>query len=136
VLLASATAFAAEGVEAVDQAWRKAVLANDLEAIVACYAKDAVLWLPDAPAAKGHEAIRKCYADMLSANTFTDATLTNTRYELAGGTAIGWGEFTLKMSPKGGGDPVVMSGRFSAVAKKEGGKWVYVFDHASAGAKQ
>ena len=70
---------------------------------------------------------------MLSANTITEATLTKTHYEVAGDTAVGWGEFT-KMSPRAGGDPVAMSGRFSAVAKKEAGKWLYVLDHASGDA--
>jgi uncharacterized protein (TIGR02246 family) len=134
LLIASNVVFGADGTEAVDQAWRKAVVANDLDAIVACYAKDAVLWLPNAPAAKGQDAIRKCYADMLGANKVTDATLTNTHYEVAGSTAVGWGEFSVKMSPKAGGDPVTMSGRFSVVAKKEAGKWVYVLDHASSDA--
>ena len=57
VTLASSAVFGANGVEAIDQAWRKAILANDLDAIVACYAKDAVLWLQDAAAAKEQDAI-------------------------------------------------------------------------------
>jgi hypothetical protein len=37
----------------------------------------------------------------------------------------------LALQPRQGGSPVVLKGRFVAVAKKIGGKWLYVADHAS-----
>ena len=128
---AAATA-APDGAQAVDEAWRKAIIANDLNAIMAVYAEDAVMWLPDAPEAKGQEAIRKSYADLLAANTVTGATLANTHYQTSGNLSVGWGDFTLTLSPKAEGNPVTLAGRFSVIARKEGGKWVYVVDHASA----
>ena len=123
---------ASDGAQAVDEAWRKAITANDLNAVIAIYAEDAVMWLPDAPEAKGREAIRKSYADLLAANTVTGATLTNTHYQTSGNLSVGWGNFTLTLSPKAGGNSVTLSGRFSVIARKEGGTWVYVVDHASA----
>ena len=131
VSLATATA-APNGAQGVDEAWRKAITANDLNAIIAVYAEDAVMWLPDAPEAKGREDIRKSYAGLLAANTVTGATLANTHYETSGNLSVGWGNFTLTLSPKAGGNSVTVSGRFSVIAKKEGGTWVYVVDHASA----
>ncbi len=128
-----ATAWAAPaGAQAVDEAWRKAITANDLDGIMAVYAADAVMWLPDAPEAKGREAIRKSYAALLAANTVTGATFANTHYQTSGDLSVGWGDFTLSLSPKAGGNPVTMSGRFSVIARNENGKWVYVGDHASA----
>ncbi|PYI90521.1 MAG: hypothetical protein DMF03_04785 [Verrucomicrobia bacterium] len=132
LLSISSVVFAAEGIERLDEAWRKAITSNDLNAVVACYAKDAVLWTPDAVPAKGEEAIRKSYSDLLAANTVTNASLTNTHYQMCGDLSIGWGEFTLSLSPKSGANPTILSGRFTVVAKKEGGKWVYIVDHASA----
>ena len=129
--LATATA-APNGAQAVDEAWRKAITANDLNAIIAVYAEDAVMWLPDAPEAKGREAIRKSYAGLLDANTVTAASLANTHYQTSGNLSVGWGNFTLTLSPKAGGNPVTLSGRFSVIAREEGGTWVYVVDHASA----
>lgn len=120
------------GAQAVDEAWRKAITANDLNAVMLCYSKDAVMWLPDAPEAKGIEAIRKSYADLLGANTVTGAAFANTHYQTSGELSVGWGDFTLNLTPKGGGSPVSLSGRFSVIARKEGGKWTYVVDHASA----
>ena len=131
VSMAIATA-APDGAQAVDEAWRKAIIANDLNGIIAAYAEDAVMWLPDAPEAKGREDIRKSYAGLLAANTVTGATLANTHYETSGNLSVGWGNFTLTLSPKAGGNSVTLSGRFSVIARKAGGTWVYVVDHASA----
>ena len=74
--------------------WRKAITANNLDAVMAVYAEDAVMWLPDAPEAKGREAIRKSYEALLAANTVTGATLANTHYQTSGDLSVGWGDFT------------------------------------------
>ena len=129
---AAAATKAPSGAQAVDEAWRKAITANDLNAVMLCYSKDAVMWLPGAPEAKGTEAIRKSWADFLATNTVTGATFANTHYQTSGNLSVGWGDFTLNLSPKAGGSPVSLSGRFSVIARKEGGKWTYVVDHASA----
>jgi len=131
ISFATATA-APAGAQGVDEAWRKAITANDLDAIMTLYSKDAVMWLPDAPEARGREAIRKAYADLLAANTVTAASLANTHYQISGDLSVGWGDFNLVLAPKAGGNPVSLSGRFSVIARKEDSKWVYVVDHASA----
>ncbi len=136
-LISFATAAAAaapvpNGAQVVDEAWRKAITTNDLDGIMAVYSENAVMWLPDAPEAKGREAIRKSYVDLLAANTVTAATFANTHYETSGDHSVGWGDFTLTLAPKSGGNPVTLSGRFSVIARKEAGTWVYVVDHASA----
>ena len=118
--------------QAVDEGWRKAITANDLNALMALYAEDAVMWLPDAPEAKGRIAIRDSYAGLLAANKVTGATFTNTHYQTSGNLSVGWGDFTLALAPKAGGNSVSLSGRFSVIAREENGKWVYVVDHASA----
>ena len=131
ISFATATA-APAGAQGVDEAWRKAITANDVNAIVTLYSQDAVMWLPDAPEAKGREAIRKSCADLLAANTVTAASLANTHYQISGDLSVGWGDFNLVLAPKAGGNPVSLSGRFSVIARKEDSKWVYVVDHASA----
>ncbi len=108
------------------------MVANDVDAVMSNYSKDAVMWLPDAPEAMGREAIRNSYVGLLNANIVTGATFANTHYKTSGNLSVGWGDFTLTLSPKAGGSPVTLSGRFSVIAKKENRKWVYVVDHASA----
>ncbi|HEY8132196.1 MAG TPA: SgcJ/EcaC family oxidoreductase [Thermoanaerobaculia bacterium] len=120
------------GAKSLDAAWMKAVKANDLEAVMACYASDAVAWLPGSPEASGKEAIRAAYQGLFNANTVQDATLTDAHYKTTGTLSTGWGHFTLTLAPKSGGAAVTMKGRFTEVAERRRGRWVYIADHASA----
>ena len=115
-----------------DAAWMKAMKANDLSAVVALYAPDAVMWFPEAPEARGTEAIRKTYAGYFDAYTVADVALTNVTHQTSGDLDANWGNYVFDLRPKKGGDPVVLKGRFVAVMKKIGGKWLLVADHASA----
>ncbi len=130
---ALATDSAETGAAAVDARWAAAAKANDLEAIVACYAPDAVMWLPDAAEARGEKAIREFYKGLLSGNTVKDVVFSNTHYDSARELATGWGDVSLTFQPKtGGGPPMVMKGRFTVIAKRHEGQWVYTVDHASS----
>jgi uncharacterized protein (TIGR02246 family) len=120
---------AEHGAQIVDQAWVKAMKANDLEATLALYAPEAVAYFPDADF-KGKEAIRKSWTDFLATFTVKDATSEAT-YDTTGDTSLGWGFWSLTVVPKGGGEPIPMKGRATVVVKKIGGKWLYVVDHAS-----
>jgi uncharacterized protein (TIGR02246 family) len=117
--------------ESVDQAWKKAIVAGDVNGLVACYATDAIGWFPDTAPAKGRDAIRQVFAGMLKDSTIS-VELTNSHYQTCGtDMAVGWGEFTITFTPKAGGTPTSGTGRFTELLKKEGGKWVYAVDHAS-----
>jgi uncharacterized protein (TIGR02246 family) len=133
-VLVSCSCFAAaqeEGAQSVDQAWKKAILAGDVDALIACYATDAVGWFSDFAPAKGKEAIRQVYITFFQANIVKDVTFTNTHYHLCGDMAVGWGEYTFITTNKAGDNKMTSTGRFTEVAKKENGKWVYAVDHAS-----
>jgi uncharacterized protein (TIGR02246 family) len=116
----------------VDEAWIQAVKAGNVDAVVALYAPDAVLYPPDAMEARGTAAIRASYADMLGAMTINEATIGLASTRRRATCPVGFGKATLTMTPKGGGSPQTMSVRVTAVARKIGGKWLYVVDHASA----
>jgi len=132
LLLAPFSATAADaGAAALDAAWTKAFKANDVEGLVACYAPDAVLGLPDMPQARGTEAIRATYKALLGANTAVDGSLINTAYQNSGDVSAGYGNYVLTLQPKSGGAQIVLKGRFIDVAKKVNGKWAYVADLAS-----
>jgi uncharacterized protein (TIGR02246 family) len=120
------------GAQIVDAAWIAAVKANDIDAVMKCYASDAVMWLPNAPTARGAKEIRAAYEGLFSANTVRDATLSDVTYRTVGKASVAWGKFSLTLAPKAGGDSVVMTGRFTEVAERRAGRWVYVVDHASA----
>ena len=131
VLGLASVAFAADGPEALDAAWVKAMKAQDANAVAALYASNAVLWLPNASEARGAKAIHDEYAGLLGTYTVSDVSLTDTQYETMGNTGIAWGHFMMALQPKAGGAPTIMGGRYSSVAKKVGGQWHYVVDHAS-----
>ena len=129
--VAAAGPSAQNGAAEEEAAWIKAMKANDLAAVVACYAPDAVLWAPGEREADGTDAIRSTFDGMLRANTVKDAAVSDAHYRLSGNVAAGWGRFTLTLSPKAGGADVVLHGRFTEVVEKRNGKWLYVVDHAS-----
>jgi ketosteroid isomerase-like protein len=107
------------------------VKAGNVDAVVALYAPDAVLYPPDALEARGTAAIRASYESMLSAVVVNEASI-DSQYQTSGDMSVGFGKATLTMTPKAGGSPQIMSVRVTAVARKIGGKWLYVVDHASA----
>jgi uncharacterized protein (TIGR02246 family) len=128
----AAAARAQDTPQAADAAWMKAMKANDLAAVVALYAPDAVMWFPEAPEARGSEAVRKTYMSYFDAYTVADVALTNVTHQTSGDLDANWGNYMFDLRPKKGGDPVVLKGRFVAVMKKIGGRWLLVADHASA----
>jgi uncharacterized protein (TIGR02246 family) len=131
--LFSTPLFAADsGAQALDNAFVKGVKAGDIEAVVGLYASDATLYPPGEMAAKGRDAIRTVWGAFLSANTVTECRLYETGYRTSGDTSIGWGRFSMTFQPKAGGAPATLEGRFSDVAVKKAGKWLYILDHASA----
>jgi uncharacterized protein (TIGR02246 family) len=132
IALAAASAAAAEGGLAdLDRAWTRALLADDAAAVGALYATDAVMYPPDGMELKGKEAIQKSYEKLLAGMKIHEVKFMPAKYETRGDTSIGWGRWEIKMTPKGGGDPLLVEGRYTAVAKKIDGKWLYVADHAS-----
>jgi uncharacterized protein (TIGR02246 family) len=116
----------------VDAAWLKGMKANDVDAVMKCYAPDAIAALPGAPLARGAKAIRSTYEGLLSANTVTDASISEVGHRQTRNFATGWGTFSLTLTPKAGGSPTTMTGRYTVVVERRGGKWAYVVDHASA----
>ena len=132
MLLVGFASAAEDGPAAVDQAWMKAMLAQDASAVAALYAQDAVMYPPDAMEVRGREAIRKEYETLLQSFRVQEANVTQTHYETHGNTGMGWGRFTLTLVPKTGGQPTTMEGRFTEVSRKIAGKWYYAVDHASA----
>lgn len=131
IALLAAPAFA-QGVKTLDEAWVKAVKAGDLGALAALYAPDAVLYPPDEMMAKGPDGIRASFEKFLGANTVTDMQLTYDNSGTTGNLSWASGQFKMTMTPKAGGAAQTFEGRFTSIATRKAGKWLYVVDHASA----
>jgi uncharacterized protein (TIGR02246 family) len=122
----------AQGVKTLDEAWVKGVKAGDAEAVTKLYAPDAVTYMPDEMRAKGTAEIRESFRKFLEANTVREATLTYDYTTTSGNLSIAAGTFSMMVEPKAGGAAQTWEGRFTSVAARKGGKWMYVVDHASA----
>ena len=137
VALTAGAALAADaapkhGLETVDAAWVKAMLANDAAACAALYADDAVFVLPGMGAIKGKKAIADAYAGWLKEVKVTEAAVMDTHYRSAGHVSAGWGAFKVTTVPKAGGAPTTEIGTWCAVAaQQKDGSWKYVADHAA-----
>ncbi len=121
----------AQGAKDLDDAWVKAAKAGDVEGLVKLYAPDAVTYMPDEMKAKGPAEIRESFKKFLGANTVREMTLTYDYSTTSGNLAVASGHFSMTVEPKAGGAAQTMEGRFSSVAIRKGGKWMYVIDHAS-----
>lgn len=119
------------GAQQVDEAMARAFKANDVNAIVALYAPDAVLYPPGAMEQRGQPAIRAGFTEFLARFQITDFAVVGASYATAGDVSAGWGRFVLSATPKAGGAPLRWEGRFSNVARRIKGTWLYVSDHAS-----
>ncbi len=122
---------AKSGASIVDAAWLKAMQAGDAAAATTCYAPNAVLWIPGAPISIGTKAIKAGYDGYFSAYTVKEASIKEMGSKSVGANSTSWGTFTITAIPKAGGNPVVEVGRYTEVAQRIGGKWVYTVDHAS-----
>jgi uncharacterized protein (TIGR02246 family) len=129
--LISSPAFAAHHGDSVQDCWKPAFEAADADAVAACYAEDAVLWLPGAPKMQGREAIRAGYADFFGQFSIKSMTLKEAGSVAGGEHVTAWGSFELVMVSKEDGKEITQVGRYTDVSRKVDGHWVYVMDHAS-----
>jgi uncharacterized protein (TIGR02246 family) len=121
----------AQGIKDLDSAWVKAAKAGDIEALVKLYAPTAVTYMPDEMRAKGTAEIRASFQKFLGASTVKEMTLTQDFESTSGNLAASSGTFSMTVEPKAGGAAQTMEGRYSSIAVRKNGKWMYVSDHAS-----
>lgn len=125
------SALADEGMNEIGEAFVKAFKAGDLDRVTALYAQDAVSFPPDTMVANGQDEIRASWGGLLNNFDVEDLIITNPHHETSGDLSTAWGNFKMILIPKQGGEPMLLEGRFSDVAKRIDGKWLYVADHAS-----
>jgi ketosteroid isomerase-like protein len=80
---------------------------------------------------RGSAAIREYYAEMLKMVTIKDMTVSASQYHTSGDVSFGWFRWTMVAVPSDSPSPMTIEGRATAFARKIGGKWLYVNDHAS-----
>jgi len=114
-------------VHAADDAWVKAYNAGQVDNVVALYDANAVLYAPGVPSVHGSAAIREFFT-----KDNGDFMKTGLAFELAANPDgsvsgdMGWSSGSWSLKDKTG--QVVDSGWYFSVARKVGGKWLYVRD--------
>ncbi len=91
---------AADGVEQLNQAFAKAMLAGDLDGVMKLYAADAVLFPPGEKASRGQEEIRYKWNAVLEANKVAEGSFKDAKYLSAPNLSTGWGNVLLRLEPK------------------------------------
>src|SRR5262245_11402375 len=97
--VATSAAVAAEPAPA-GECWLAGFKAGNAEAVSACYAEDAVLWLPGGGMAKGRAAILKAYTGFLGGVTIKDATLNQMGEQKMGDAHVAWGTYSVSLVDK------------------------------------
>ena len=106
--------------------WIAAYNVGDTEAIVALYDEDAVVMPPDAPPAKGHEAIRAFLIGDIKASKDAGITLRIDSDSAGAAEDTGWHSGTFSVLDKEG--KAVGTGKFVEVLQREDGKWLIIRD--------
>lgn len=106
-----------EDIKAIDDAYGKAVANQDTAALAAFYTEDALLLAPNAPVARGTEAIRAVFDGYMDAGA-ASLELETTAFEDHGDVVIDAGRYTLGMQTPDG-DSSTDVGKYLQVLKRE-----------------
>lgn len=116
-----------QAIRRLDEQWLAAAQKKDVEAAVAFYAPEATAMWPDAPAAKGTDAIRKAWTDLMKIPNM-QLTFTPEHIEIsqAGDFATDIGRASAEMDmPQG---HVKEEAKYLVVWKKVNGAWKAQYD--------
>ena len=108
---------------ASSDAFLAAFNAADLAVMAELYAEDAVAISPDGPPTEGRDAIVQSLADYFSLFT-AEQTATTTEVSVHGDVAVARGTWSVRETPKAGGDEQVRNGKWLEVQKRQAdGTW-------------
>lgn len=107
----------------IREAYVAAENAGDAAGIAALYAADATFMPPDQPGVSGSAAVQAHYEAILAQMT-PSLTVNSRETHVAGDIGYDAGSFSLQLTPKAGGDPTKISGKFLVLAGRQAdGSW-------------
>lgn len=118
-----------EAIRAKDQAFTAAMVAGDIESVMAQYADEAIVLPPGAPMQKGSQAVRDNFAPWLSASPPSSMTLDSETITVAssGDYAHAVGTFTISGTDPNGVE-YSDTGKYVTVWRNVDGDWKMVAD--------
>ena len=97
--------------------------AGDLDRWISLWADDAIQLAPDAPAVIGKEQIRAKYESIFPLFIFK-MTIANDDVKIGGDLAVSHGNYTVTMTPKAGGETIVIDGKYLSIEERQAdGSW-------------
>ena len=116
-----------QAIRAMNDQWFKAYSAHDVDGIVALYADDATVSMPNMPAARGRAAIRDAYQkDIQGAVAAGYVNTQGTSGESGASGDLAWESNTFTVTDKTGAK--VESGKYVTVFSRRDGKWLIIRD--------
>jgi uncharacterized protein (TIGR02246 family) len=109
-------------IAAVNRSFEEAIRKGDARAVAALYTADAIVLAPDAPMARGPQAIEQLWASAIAGMGLRSVTLETVDLEVAGELAHEVGEATLGLQPAAGA-PATVTVKYVVVWKRAGGRW-------------
>ncbi len=114
---------------ALEETLRQAFLANDVAAVAALYAEDAILSPPGSEMVWGKENIREWYSNFFKMAKITEFSLSPVKLSGENDWAYAVGKFSMKIVFQGSDTPVSDTGKYLDVRRKQAdGSWEFVAD--------
>ena len=111
---------------AVNEIWSQyssSLNSGDIDAWVALWAEDGIQMPPNSPPVVGKERIRERNKAVLDQFSF-DMSITNEEVEVAGDWAYSRGTYMATLTPKQGGEPVLIDGKYMTILLRQpDGSW-------------
>lgn len=97
--------------------------AGDLDRWISLWADDAIQMAPGAPAVIGKEQIRAKYESIFPLFVFK-MTIANEDVKISGDLACSYGNYTVSMTPKTGGETIMIDGKYLSIEERQAdGSW-------------
>ncbi len=112
-----------EQLDKLRQQYSEAIANGDTEKLVGFYTEDAVLMIPNAPSVVGRNMIRQQFSEALGKYN-EKMEIRSEETQLAGDWAYDRGTLLTTVTPKSGGEPMKMEGKYVVILKKDtDGSW-------------
>lgn len=117
----------------LDKAFLEAYNKGDVDGVMATYwnSPEMVSYPPGAMELRGWENMKAKMTEEFKSMQGGNLTLLEPHYQAFGDAVLGYGTWRFT-APMPNGESMTMDGRYTGVAMKKDGKWVFVHDHASA----
>jgi len=113
-------------IAAIEEIWDNyalGMITGDLDLWMSLYTDDTIKMLPDEPAVFGKENLRTSMKPLFD-NFTIEMAIYNEEVQVAGDWAFSRGTFTATLTPKEGGEPLYMDGKYLDILERQAdGSW-------------